>query len=128
VTIGDRRGTDDGRRETGYHTLGVRALRSSLADFAKLIEQFEAHAVSFVSVTQSFNTTSSNGAADAEHPVVLARHGRPFSINTPDKIVLVQTLHDDDDGGLASARALREHRLDTPVRPDCMAGHIGFEL
>ncbi len=29
------------------------------ADFAKLVELFDAHAVSFVSVTQAFNTTSS---------------------------------------------------------------------
>src|SRR6266853_6220314 len=33
----------------------------SLADFAKLIELFDAHHVSFVSVTQSFNTSSSMG-------------------------------------------------------------------
>jgi site-specific DNA recombinase len=33
----------------------------SLADFAKLVELFDQHAVSFVSVTQSFNTTSSMG-------------------------------------------------------------------
>ena len=33
----------------------------SLADFAKLVESFDAHEVSFVSVTQSFNTTSSMG-------------------------------------------------------------------
>src|SRR5262249_24922876 len=33
----------------------------SLADFAKLIELFDAHGVSFVSVTQSFNTSSSMG-------------------------------------------------------------------
>src|SRR5881296_1878790 len=32
-----------------------------LADFAKLIELFDAHDVSFVSVTQSFNTSSSMG-------------------------------------------------------------------
>src|SRR6202023_3631962 len=32
-----------------------------LADFAKLVELFDAHGVSFVSVTQSFNTTSSMG-------------------------------------------------------------------
>src|SRR6266581_642152 len=36
-------------------------LTRSLADFAKLIELFDAHAVSFVSVTQSFNTSSSMG-------------------------------------------------------------------
>jgi hypothetical protein len=39
----------------------VDRLTRSLADFAKLIELFDAHAVSFVSVTQSFNTTSSMG-------------------------------------------------------------------
>src|SRR5271163_3766298 len=33
----------------------------SLADFAKLVETFDAHGVSFVSVTQSFNTTTSMG-------------------------------------------------------------------
>ena len=36
-------------------------LTRSLADFAKLVELFDQHAVSFVSVTQSFNTTSSMG-------------------------------------------------------------------
>ena len=39
----------------------VDRLTRALADFAKLIELFEAHRVSFVSVTQSFNTRSSMG-------------------------------------------------------------------
>ncbi|MGZ3322058.1 MAG: recombinase family protein [Xanthobacteraceae bacterium] len=39
----------------------VDRLTRSLADFAKLIELFDAHCVSFVSVTQSFNTSSSMG-------------------------------------------------------------------
>jgi DNA invertase Pin-like site-specific DNA recombinase len=39
----------------------VDRLTRSLADFAKLIELFEAHDVSFVSVTQQFNTTTSMG-------------------------------------------------------------------
>ena len=39
----------------------VDRLTRSLADFAKLVEVFDAHGVSFVSVTQSFNTTSSMG-------------------------------------------------------------------
>jgi site-specific DNA recombinase len=39
----------------------VDRLTRSLADFAKLIELFETHSVSFVSVTQSFNTKSSMG-------------------------------------------------------------------
>jgi DNA invertase Pin-like site-specific DNA recombinase len=39
----------------------VERLTRSLADFARLLELFEAEAVSFVSVTQQFNTTSSMG-------------------------------------------------------------------
>jgi site-specific DNA recombinase len=39
----------------------VDRLTRSLADFAKLVELFDQHTVSFVSVTQSFNTTSSMG-------------------------------------------------------------------
>ena len=39
----------------------VDRLTRSLADFAKLVELFDKHGVSFVSVTQSFNTTSSMG-------------------------------------------------------------------
>ena len=36
-------------------------LTRSLADFAKLVETFDAHSVSFVAVTQQFNTTTSMG-------------------------------------------------------------------
>ena len=39
----------------------VDRLTRSLADFAKMVELFDAHAVSFVAVTQQFNTTSSMG-------------------------------------------------------------------
>ena len=39
----------------------VDRLTRSLADFAKLVELFDQHGISFVSVTQSFNTTSSMG-------------------------------------------------------------------
>ena len=39
----------------------VDRLTRSLADFAKLVEMFDKHDVSFVSVTQSFNTTTSMG-------------------------------------------------------------------
>ena len=39
----------------------VDRLTRSLADFAKLVELFDQHQVSFVSITQSFNTTSSMG-------------------------------------------------------------------
>ncbi|WP_371744714.1 recombinase family protein [Nordella sp. HKS 07] len=39
----------------------VDRLTRALADFAKLVELFDGHGVSFVSVTQSFNTTTSMG-------------------------------------------------------------------
>ena len=41
----------------------VDRLTRSLADFARLVELFDAQGVSFVSVTQQFNTTSSMGAS-----------------------------------------------------------------
>ena len=39
----------------------VDRLTRSLTDFARLVELFDKHGVSFVSVTQAFNTTSSMG-------------------------------------------------------------------
>jgi site-specific DNA recombinase len=44
-----------------YVVYKVDRLTRSLADFAKLVELLDKHEVSFVSVTQSFNTTSSMG-------------------------------------------------------------------
>src|SRR5437870_9351070 len=49
----------------------VDRLTRSLADFAKLVELFDGHGVSFVSVTQQFNTTTLNGAAHPECAVVV---------------------------------------------------------
>src|SRR3974390_596878 len=39
----------------------VDRLTRSLSDFAKIVEIFDPHGVSFVSITQQFNTTSSMG-------------------------------------------------------------------
>jgi len=39
----------------------VDRLTRALADFAKMVEVFDAHGVSFVAVTQQFNTTTSMG-------------------------------------------------------------------
>ena len=49
----------------------VDRLTRSLADFARIVERFEAKGASFVSVTQAFNTTSSMGTPDAERAAVL---------------------------------------------------------
>ena len=49
----------------------VDRLTRSLADFAKLVELFDAHGVSFVSVTQQFNTTTSMGRLTPQRAPVL---------------------------------------------------------
>ena len=53
-------GVGDGRVDA-IVVYKVDRLTRSLADFAKLVELFDAHEASFVSVTQAFNTTSSMG-------------------------------------------------------------------
>ena len=50
-----------GRRIDIVLVYKVDRLTRSLADFARIIETFDAHGVSFVSVTQQFNTTTSMG-------------------------------------------------------------------
>jgi DNA invertase Pin-like site-specific DNA recombinase len=54
----------------------VDRLTRSLADFAKLVELFDAHGVSFVSVTQQFNTTSSMGRLTLNVPLSFAQFER----------------------------------------------------
>jgi DNA invertase Pin-like site-specific DNA recombinase len=59
----------------------VDRLTRSLADFAKLVELFDEHDVSFISVTQAFNTTTSMGPPDPEYaafvcPIRARDHGR----------------------------------------------------
>ena len=49
----------------------VDRLTRSLADFAKLVELFDAHGVSFVSVTQQFNTTNVHGSIDPQCALVI---------------------------------------------------------
>src|SRR5207247_2268519 len=54
----------------------VDRLTRSLADFARLVEIFDAQGVSFVSVTQQFNTTSSMGRLTLNELLPLAQYGR----------------------------------------------------
>lgn len=49
----------------------VDRLTRSLADFAKIVEVLDAAGASFVSVTQSFNTTTSMGRPDAQCAAVV---------------------------------------------------------
>jgi DNA invertase Pin-like site-specific DNA recombinase len=48
----------------------VDRLTRSLADFAKLVELFDAHGVSFVSVTQQLNTTTSMGRYSLDNEII----------------------------------------------------------
>src|SRR5438067_2258052 len=54
----------------------VDRLTRSLADFARLVELFDAQGVSFVSVTQQFNTTSSMGRLTLNVLLSFAQFGR----------------------------------------------------
>src|ERR1700736_1361284 len=54
----------------------VDRLTRSLADFAKLVELFDQFGVSFVSITQSFNTTSSMGRLTLNVLLSFAQFGR----------------------------------------------------
>src|SRR5438046_8796280 len=51
-------------------------LTRSLADFAKIVEVFDAKGVSFVSVTQQFNTTTSMGRLTLNVLLSFAQFGR----------------------------------------------------
>ena len=60
----------------------VDRLTRSLADFAKLVELFDAHGVSFVSVTQQFNTTTSMGRLTLNVLLSFAQFEREASTGT----------------------------------------------
>ncbi len=57
----------------------VDRLTRSLADFAKLVELFDRRSVSFVSVTQSFNTTTSMGRLTLNMQLSFAQFEREVS-------------------------------------------------
>ena len=58
--VGAARGRQS-RAYSSHRNLKIDRLTHSLTDFAKLVEIFDAHNVTFVSVTQQFNTTTSMG-------------------------------------------------------------------
>src|SRR5580692_9554870 len=62
-------------------------LTRSLADFAKLVEAFDARSISFVAVTQQFNTTTSMGRLTLNVLLSFAQFERELSSErVPDKI------------------------------------------
>src|SRR5207344_2555613 len=69
----------------------VDRLTRSLADFAKLVELFDAHGVSFVSVTQQFNTTTSMGRLTLNVLLSFAQFEREV---TSERIRMVRDLRE----------------------------------
>jgi site-specific DNA recombinase len=59
----------------------VDRLTKSLADFVKMVEAFDAHGVSFVSVTQQFNTTTSTGRLTLNVLLSFAQFEREVTAN-----------------------------------------------
>ncbi len=57
----------------------IERLSRSLIDFSSLIGRFETHAVSFVAVTQAFNTTSSMGRLTLNVLLSLAQFERELA-------------------------------------------------
>src|SRR5882762_2505378 len=70
----------------------VDRLTRSLADFAKLVELFDAHGVSFVSVTQQFNTTTSMGRLTARASSWRSLQD-PYGLFHPSKHALFSATH-----------------------------------
>src|SRR6478736_3135324 len=104
----------------------VDRLTRSLADFAKLVELFDAHGVSFVSVTQQFNTTTSMGRLTLNGLWV----GGPLPLGYQMKDGKVAVVEDEAErvrlifrrylelGGVnALVRDLRERNIRSKIRP-----------
>jgi DNA invertase Pin-like site-specific DNA recombinase len=69
----------------------VDRLTRSLADFAKLVELFDAHDVSFVSVAQQFNTTTSMGRLTLNVLLSFAQFEREVTSGHPRQDRCLQT-------------------------------------
>ena len=100
----------------------VDRLTRSLADFAKMVELFDAHGVSFVSVTQQFNTTSSMGRLTLNVLLSFAQFEREVTgERIRDKIAASKTQGHVD--GRLRADRLRAARADPGGRrASCAAG------
>jgi DNA invertase Pin-like site-specific DNA recombinase len=79
-------------------------LSRSLTDFAKLVEVFERHNVTFVSVTQQFNTTTSMGRLTLNILLSFAQFEREVIGERISRQVRGLAQEGHVDGGLAAAR------------------------
>src|SRR5262249_54569311 len=90
----------------------VDRLTRSLADFAKLVELFDQYSVSFVSVTQQFNTTTSMGRLTLNVLLSFAQFEREVtSERIRDKIAASKRKGLWVGGNLPLGYALKDHKL-----------------
>jgi len=89
-------------------------LTRSLADFAKLVEAFDAKSISFVAVTQQFNTTTSMGRLTLNVLLSFAQFERELSS---------ERVRDKGRGVQAERKMDRRHRAARLRRPGEEAGH-----
>ncbi len=90
----------------------VDRLSRSLADFSKLIELFDEHAVSFVSVTQQFNTSTSMGRLTLKVLLSFAQFEREVTgERIRDKIAASKKKGMWMDGSPPMGYAVAEHKL-----------------
>ena len=110
----------------------VDRLTRSLADFAKLVELFDRHGVSFVSVTQQFNTTTSMGRLTLNVLLSFAQFERevtserirdkipcPFRKPSPDVLVVQPGQDWDGDYDAGPLDCLTQRRVFNPRPGAC---------
>jgi DNA invertase Pin-like site-specific DNA recombinase len=87
-------------------------LTRSLADFAKLVERFEKHSVSFVAVTQQFNTTTSMGRLTLNVLLSFAQFERELSSErVRDKVAASRQKGKWTGGGVPLGYDVKDKRL-----------------
>jgi len=90
----------------------VDRLTRSLADFAKMVELFDAHSVSFVAITQQFNTTTSMGRLTLNVLLSFAQFEREvIGERIRDKIAASKRKGMWMGGGLPLGYGVRERKL-----------------
>ena len=108
--------------------LKIDRLSRSLTDFARLVDIFERHNVTFVSVTQQFNTTTSMGRLTLNILLSFAQFEREVICERIRDKFAAQSAQRHVDGRLAAARTPGSSRWAARCWSCCSAaprGHLG---
>ena len=101
----------------------VDRLTRSLADFAKLVDVFDRHGVSFVSITQAFNTTTSMGRLTLNVLLSFAQFEREVTAERIRDKIAASKKRGQWMGGLPSPRdQQREAKKDSKLRREANRG------